>query len=159
MMRNFILFYFFSFCLYANSPEIVSTIDVKKDVENLIKREKIVKLAIGFLGKKYIPGGENARIGFDCSGFTQYIYYLIKIKIPRTVIEQYNQAIKTNRILQKGDLVFFTIKLSGIPDHVGIYIGNNEFIHSPSYGKYVRIDSLNKQYWRLRFLTGGKFIY
>ncbi len=154
----FILFILQSF-LYAQNPEIVSTIDVTKDIDNILKREKVVKVALGLLGKRYLPGGENSEIGFDCSGFTQYVYSRINIKIPRTVTQQFNYAFKTNMNINKGDVIFFSIKLTGIPDHVGIYIGNNEFIHSPSSGKYVRIDSISKRYWKIRFLTFGKFIY
>ncbi len=154
----FILFTLQTF-LFAEDLKIISTIDVKKDVENILKHEKIVKIAMSLLGEKYFLGGENSDIGFDCSGFTQYVYSRVNIKIPRTVNEQFNYAIKVRTNIKKGDLIFFSIKLTGIPDHVGIYIGNNEFIHSPSAGKYVRIDSINKRYWEIRFLTFGKFIY
>ena len=154
-----LLFFLTELFLYADEPKVISTIDIKKDVENIIKREKIVKIALNFLGKKYVYGGRKNDSGFDCSGFTQYVYNRVKIKIPRTVLDQYKFAIKTSIILQKGDLVFFTIKFNGIPDHVGIYIGNSQFIHSPSSSKYVRIDSMKKRYWKLRFLSGGKYIY
>lgn len=161
-MRYLFKIIFFSLFFYTIvfSAEIkeVSTIDVKKDVMKIFKREEIVKIALSLLGIDYIPGSDNLETGFDCSGFTEYVYFKAGIKIPRSVIEQYNKAAKLYSNPKKGDLVFFSIKLLGIPDHVGIYIGNGKFIHSPSIGKNVRIDSLNKRYWQLRFISYGVFI-
>lgn len=161
-MRYLFKIIFFSLFFYTIvfSAEIkeVSTIDVKKDVMKIFKREEIVKIALSLLGIDYIPGSDNLETGFDCSGFTEYVYFKAGIKIPRSVIEQYNKAAKIYSNPKKGDLVFFSIKLLGIPDHVGIYIGNGKFIHSPSIGKNVRIDSLNKRYWQLRFISYGVFI-
>lgn len=161
-MRYLFKIIFFSLFFYTIifSAEIkeASTIDVKKDVIKIFKREEIVKIALSLLGIDYIPGSDNLETGFDCSGFTEYVYFKAGIKIPRSVIEQYNKAAKLYSNPKKGDLVFFSIKLLGIPDHVGIYIGNGKFIHSPSIGKNVRIDSLNKRYWQLRFISYGVFI-
>jgi len=153
----FICLFFYSI-IFATDIKNVSTIDVKRDVIKIFKREEIVKIALSLLGTDYIPGSDDLETGFDCSGFTEYVYFKAGIKIPRSVREQYNKAAKIYSNPKKGDLVFFSVKLLSIPDHVGIYIGNGKFIHSPSIGKSVRIDSLNKNYWRLRFICYGVFL-
>ena len=101
----------------------------------------------------------------DCSGFTLYVLKKAGIKIPRTLSAQYNAGISVSRSnLKNSDLVFFTrwgfIGKLFPPNHVGIYIGNGEFIHASSSGGRVRYDSLDDVYWkghykRARDLTGG----
>ena len=121
-------------------------------------REKIVRIAKNLLEKKYFYGKQDIYYGFDCSGFTQFVYSEAGIKIKRTSIEQYNNAQKiTLSKLQPGDLVFFAISSNG-PDHVGIYIGNNMFIHAPSEGKKIQISSFNIDYWRKKFYIGGTYL-
>ena len=130
-------------------------INIKKEVIEILKREKIIQIAFNFYGYEYISGGNSFWTGFDCSGFTQYVYSLAGIKIPRSVKAQYVFFKKIKRkTLKKGDLVFF-VGIDGTPSHVGIYIGKDKFIHAPSPGKRVKVDSLNRKYFKYRFICGG----
>ncbi len=122
-------------------------------------REKIVRVAKNLLEKKYSYGKQDIYYGFDCSGFTRFVYSEAGIKIKRTSIEQYNNAKKvTLKELIPGDLVFFAISSKNNPDHVGIYIGNNMFIHAKTEGKKIQKASLDNNYWKKRFLTGGTYL-
>lgn len=96
-----------------------------------IQGERIVELAASYLGTPYAYGGQSPS-GFDCSGFTWYIYKQFGHTLPRTAAGQYESGMVIERTnLEVGDLVFFTCSGSQI-DHVGIYCGNNRFIHSSS---------------------------
>ncbi len=101
----------------------------------------------------YVWGG-NTPSGFDCSGYLKYVFQeSVGISIPRTIAEIYTKGTKVSTP-QIGDLVFFETYKSGA-SHAGIYIGNNEFIHSSSNG--VGISSMDNSYWSERYL-GGKRI-
>lgn len=114
------------------------------------KRGNIIKTAEKFIGTKYRYGGSDPR-GFDCSGFTTYVFRQNGLDIPRSAGAQFKGGTKVaiNRA-KPGDLVFFRISGSGI-SHVGIYAGDFRFIHSPSKGKRVRYDDIRKDYWRKRY--------
>jgi len=110
---------------------------------------KVIALAKKKLGKRYIWGatGKNT---FDCSGPTYYIYGKYSIKLPRRAIAQSKVGKHISRKnLQKGDLVFFDTSKNrkGYVNHVGIYIGNNQFIHASSAKKKVVISSLHKSFY------------
>lgn len=110
----------------------------------------VVNNALSLQGIPYVWGG-TSRKGFDCSGFTQYVFAGSKISLPRTAAEQYNIGTSVNRQqLQPGDLVFFSTYQSGA-SHVGIYIGGGNFIHASTSGG-VRITSLNDSYYKTRYL-------
>lgn len=99
---------------------------------------KAVRIAKGYLGTPYVWGGTSPR-GFDCSGFTRYVYAQMGISLPRTSSEQRSVGVAVSRSeLRPGDLVFF-------PHHVGMYIGNDMFIHSPQPGDSVKISSLSSR--------------
>lgn len=100
------------------------------------------------IGTPYIWGGTSPN-GFDCSGFSQYVYKEQGIKIPRTAAEQF-ASLSPVQNLQPGDLVFFRLNGRNI-SHVGIYIGDDEFIHSPATGQSIRIDSLSSAYWKAHY--------
>lgn len=110
------------------------------------------------LGAPYRYGGDSPQ-GFDCSGLVLYSYRQANIKVPRTSLSQYqqSQAVSAHR-LRPGDLVFFHIrgKKRGVT-HVGIYQGNNRFIHAPSSGGEVTVARLDEPYWRNRLVGGGRF--
>lgn len=109
----------------------------------------LVKVATGFIGAPYRFGGESLR-GIDCSSFVQRIYRIFDITLPRSAREQAKVGISITRDnLKKGDLVFFHTNRS--LGHVGIYIGNNEFVHASSKRKAVRVDSLETPYYQKRF--------
>ncbi|MFN3603823.1 MAG: C40 family peptidase [Leptonema sp. (in: bacteria)] len=112
-------------------------------------REEVVKIAKKFLGTPYKAGG-NTPTGFDCSGFTQYVYKQIGYTLPRTTTDQYFTLEKI-KIPKKGDLVFFSLYKNQV-SHVGIYIGNLKFIHSPRTGKSIEIADLKNPYWKKRYI-------
>ena len=108
-----------------------------------------VKVATGFIGAPYRFGGSSLK-GIDCSSFVQKIYRIFDITLPRNAREQSKVGVSIAREkLTEGDLIFFHTKRS--LGHVGIYIGNNEFVHASSKRKVVRIDSLDTPYYQKRF--------
>ncbi|MEN6468472.1 MAG: NlpC/P60 family protein [Smithella sp.] len=113
------------------------------------ERKLFIKVSTGFLGAPYRLGGATVK-GIDCSAFVRKMYELFNISLPRTASEQSHVGVRVDRNeLVEGDLVFFrTRKPIG---HVGIYIGNNEFVHASYRGKSVRIDSLDQPYFQKRF--------
>lgn len=114
------------------------------------ERKLFVKVATGFLGAPYRLGGANVR-GIDCSGFVRKMYEMFDVSLPRTAREQAMVGVRIERDkLEAGDLVFFRTKKP--IGHVGIYIGNNEFVHASYKSKAVRIDNLNMPYFQKRYL-------
>ena len=113
------------------------------------ERKLFIKVATGFLGAPYRLGGATVK-GIDCSAFVRKMYSFFDIALPRTAREQSSVGVRIDRTkLEEGDLVFFrTRKPIG---HVGIYIGNNEFVHASYRGKSVRIDNLDQPYFQKRF--------
>jgi LysM repeat protein len=117
------------------------------------ERNLFIRVVKSFLGIPYRLGGSTIR-GIDCSAFVKKIYEIFNISLPRTAKEQLRIGKKVEREeLAEGDLVFFKTRRPHAP-HVGIYIGNNEFIHASSRGKEVRIDRLDTPYFHTRFLRG-----
>jgi cell wall-associated NlpC family hydrolase len=114
------------------------------------ERKLFVKVATGFLGAPYRLGGSTVR-GIDCSAFVRKIYHFFDITLPRTAREQSNVGLNIDKAeLVEGDLVFFSTRREF--GHVGIYIGNHEFVHASSRDKVVRIDSLDTPYFHKRFV-------
>jgi cell wall-associated NlpC family hydrolase len=116
------------------------------------KASELVVNAMGFLGVPYKRGGNTAETGFDCSGFVRAIYeQSVGLLLPRRAEQQ---AAATQRIekteLQPGDLVFFNTMKRAF-SHVGIYVGDGKFIHSPKPGAEVRVESMGVSYWQRRF--------
>ncbi len=111
-----------------------------------------------FLGVAYVRGGDSEETGFDCSGFTRYIFERsIGLMLPRRADEQASAAglISIRREeLKPGDLVFFNT-LRRTFSHVGIYVGDGNFIHSPKPGGKVRVENMSVAYWSARF-TGAR---
>lgn len=124
--------------------------DVRQSVSE--KASDLVVAAIGFLGVPYRRGGNNAETGFDCSGFVRAIYQQTAgLLLPRKAEQQAAVTQKIDRAdLKPGDLVFFNTMRRAF-SHVGIYIGDGKFVHSPKPGSEVRIESLSMSYWNRRF--------
>jgi hypothetical protein len=121
-------------------------------------RESLVRTARDFIGVPYLWGGTSAEAGFDCSGLTMTVYQLNGLDLPRHSAAQYDAGETIARSdLQRGDLVFFALKDRGRVSHVGIYIGDGQFIHAPSRGKKIRIDSLSAGYFADRYLSAKNY--
>jgi hypothetical protein len=116
------------------------------------RASELVVNAMGFLGVPYKRGGNSVETGFDCSGFVRAIYeQTAGLILPRNAAQQAAATEKINRNdLQPGDLVFFNTMRRAF-SHVGIYIGNGKFIHSPKPGAEVRVDDMSMNYWTKRF--------
>ena len=121
-------------------------------------RQSIVRLAYQELGTRYKYGGSSPREGFDCSGLMTYVYKNgAGIKIPRTAAAQRNRSRTVNYAkLQPGDMLFF--KTSAKSNHVGIYIGNRQFIHAPNRRSKVKITTMDNSYWHSKFVKFGTFL-
>jgi peptidoglycan DL-endopeptidase LytE len=114
------------------------------------ERHLLVRVVKTFLGAPYRLGGSTIK-GIDCSAFVKRIYEIFNIDLPRTVREQVRFGKKVDKEqLEAGDLVFFKTR-RGNNGHVGIYIGNNEFVHASYRNKEVKVDSLNAPYFNQRF--------
>ena len=111
----------------------------------------VVGTALSFRGVPYRDGGAGPG-GFDCSGFTQYVFAQHGVTLPRGVREQFGigRNIRPND-LEPGDLIFFTTTDRGA-SHVGIAVGGDEFVHAPSSAGVVRVERLSSSYWSARFV-------
>lgn len=118
------------------------------------KCQRITSLAKTKLGKKYVWGASGYKNTYDCSSFTKFVYRNVGIDIPRTSIRQskFGKFVKRSE-LKKGDLIFFDTskKRKGYVNHVGIYLGDNKFIHASSAKKKVVITSLDKKFYSNRY--------
>jgi cell wall-associated NlpC family hydrolase len=116
------------------------------------KASEIVVAAMGSLGVPYRRGGNTFESGYDCSGFVRAIYEQVaSLVLPRQAAQQAAATRQVERTeLQPGDLVFFNT-MSRAFSHVGIFVGDNKFIHSPKPGAAVRIEDLRVNYWNRRF--------
>lgn len=119
-------------------------------------RSQVVDYASTFLGVPYVYGGGSPK-GFDCSGFTSYVYKHFNVSLPHSSASQYTRVSKVSRDnLQPGDLVFFASSAGGSRiNHVGIYVGNGNFIHAPRPGKVVCYDSLYSSYYSSHYVGAG----
>jgi len=109
----------------------------------------LVDNALSLVGVPYVFGG-TSRSGFDCSGYTQYVFKGSGVSLPRTAAEQFKVGSSVSREqLKSGDLVFFQTYTSGA-SHVGIYIGGGQFAHASNSG--VAVSSLNESYYAGRYL-------
>lgn len=108
----------------------------------------LTRSAMRFIGTPYVFGGTSPS-GFDCSGYTQHVFAMLGIALPRTADAQYDAGRSTRGRMTTGDLVFFQTYEPG-PSHVGIYVGDGRFVHSSSHG--VMVSRLADRYWRTRYL-------
>jgi len=116
------------------------------------ERSLFIRVVKTFLGVPYRYGGSSIR-GLDCSSFVKKIYAIFDVDLPRTAREQSRVGkwvMKED--LEEGDLVFFRTRR--VSDHVGIYIGNNEFVHLSSKNREAKVDRLSEPYFEKRFIRG-----
>jgi len=113
-------------------------------------------IAAAMVGKPYRYGGNSPK-GFDCSGLVYYSYRQAGLRVPRSTETQraHSHRVSLAR-LTRGDLLFFD-QQGKFSSHVGIYLGGNRFVHAPSSGKRVRVDSLNESYWQRHLVDARRF--
>lgn len=136
----------------SGSPEIPeqSTVRASDEVGS-----KAIVFAKQMLGKPYKYAGDTPA-GFDCSGLVKYSYGRAGIFMPRDTQSQHRVSVLVSaRGLREGDLLFFDQE-GKKKSHVGMYIGNERFIHAPSSGGKVRIDSMNAEYWKKHFVEARR---
>ncbi|WP_336339861.1 C40 family peptidase [Stenotrophomonas maltophilia group sp. Smal41] len=137
----------------ATNGSVVGTAADNGKVQSLLRR------AMTLLGTPYRWGGSNPDSGFDCSGLVGYVFRsALGIELPRVSREMAHddnaELINDRTALAAGDLVFFGRK--GRVDHVGIYVGDGRFLHAPSSGKDVRVDTLLSGYWGNKFMQARR---
>lgn len=143
-------------------------------------RERVVKASLDAIGTLYHWGGDDPDEGFDCSGLVRFVFHKTAgLNLPRTSRDQHTggQSVARQQ-LQPGDLVFFngTVRtpiriktahghhkslrtvISHAISHVGIYIGDNQFVHSPVRGERVRIDNLDGSYWAQHYAGASRYL-
>ncbi len=138
--------------------EETKTLPTVSTAEALSLRADILTTAKKYIGVKYVWGGTTPK-GFDCSGFTQYVFRQHGYTLGRMVVNQLDAGvIVAKEDLQCGDLVFFqkTTHSSRFATHIGIYIGNGQFIHAGSKG--ITIASLDNSYWVSHYLCARRVI-
>ncbi len=122
------------------------------------ERNLFLRVVKTFIGVPYKLGGSTLR-GIDCSAFVKKIYEIFNVNLPRTAREQlrflFSKKVENKDELKEGDLVFFKTSRHN-SFHVGIYIGNNQFIHASSRNREVKIDSLDTPYFKQRFIAGAR---
>jgi cell wall-associated NlpC family hydrolase len=136
-----------------NTRPVVDAAHQVRDKAASLASELVIS-AMDFLGVPYRMGGQSREGGFDCSGFTRHVFERsLGMILPRRASEQANMPgmLQVNQAeLKPGDLVFFNT-LRHTFSHVGIYIGDNKFIHSPRAGGSVRVEDMRMAYWQQRF--------
>lgn len=136
----------------TNQYDLINESESKRQADDLLMN------AIGMLGIPYKWAGNHPTNGMDCSGFIQYLFKAVRnIDLPRTVRAMSQQGIPVARnSLRCGDLIFFATMKTGLASHVGMYIGENKFIHTPRTGKSVRIAALSNSYWVKAYLQAKR---
>jgi cell wall-associated NlpC family hydrolase len=113
---------------------------------------KVISSGLALVGIRYRRGGTDAESGFDCSGFVGHVYNeAVGLVLPRTSkeISREGEPVKKTE-LEPGDLVFFNT-LKRAFSHVGIYLGDNRFVHAPRPGRSVRVENITEPYWAKRY--------
>lgn len=119
-----------------------------------VTRSAVIRTASSQVGKPYKYGGSSPETGYDCSGFTRWVYEQHGVTLPRRSSDQLHIGRKVGKgDLKEADLVFFDVNGKGAL-HVGIYMDEKTFIHSPSRGGRVRKDNFSDRYWQKSFLEG-----
>ncbi|MBJ6980010.1 C40 family peptidase [Luteimonas sp. MC1782] len=127
------------------------------DKEPTGRIQALLQRAMGLLGTPYRWGGTSPDSGFDCSGLVNYVFRTtLGIELPRVSREMASNGEKVERAaLSAGDLVFFGRRGTRV-DHVGIYVGDGQFVHAPRTGRDVTVSSLDTGYWANRFLQARR---
>jgi len=123
-------------------------------------RDMVVQAGLDAIGTPYTWGGDDPDDGFDCSGLVLFVFReTAGLELPRTARAQRNRGKAVARPqLQPGDLVFFNTRGRRGVSHVGIYIGQNEFVHAPRRGATVRVDRLDSTYWGRHYAGARRYL-
>ena len=133
-----------------------------KTIENTIQQSQVNPQLDEFInewmGTRYVLGGSTKR-GIDCSNFNKKLYhYVYQIELKDVCVKQWNQTTRIKREdLKQGDLLFFRSRLSPSGWHCGVYIGDDNFVHSSNKKEGVKISSLNEPRYKRAFKSGGRF--
>lgn len=135
------------------------------EMNRLVSRSQmaddVLLRAMAQIGTPYRWGGSSPQTGFDCSGLIGYVFHhSMNIKLPRSTTQMMQvkaPVIERNR-LRTGDIVFFATSGGRRVSHAGIYVGDNRFVHAPSTGGKVRIDSLTSPYWSKAYLQAKRYL-
>jgi lipoprotein Spr len=135
-------------------PESTMVETPKKEIVNT--DDKLKSFINNWLGVRYVFGGDS-RKGIDCSAFTRRLYKSVyDISLPRTCIYQYQLVTKVKKeCLELGDLIFFRVK-RGSGWHVGVFLGDDKFVHASGKGRNVMISDLNDSFYKRIYLNGGR---
>jgi len=138
--------------LASDNPFPESSTAFSKIQEIKQRASDLTMKAMDFMGIRYKRGGNTPENGLDCSGFVRLVFKdAVGENLPRTAAEISRVGENIDqKDLQPGDLVFYNTLKRGF-SHVGIYLGDNKFIHSPSAGGQVRVESMDLAYWKKRF--------
>lgn len=117
----------------------------------------LISYAYNFIGKPYVWGAEGPK-SFDCSGFTKYVYKAFGVNLPHYTGSQIGQGSSVSRSnLSQGDLVFFNTDGSSV-SHVGIYVGDGEFIHASSGSRKVTVSNLGQSYYKSKYVGARRIL-
>jgi cell wall-associated NlpC family hydrolase len=144
----------------ADEPSPTTTPDAPTLVDRVVDRanasvatmQDVMSKALDLIGIRYRRGGTSPETGFDCSGFVNHVFREgLGLYLPHNArqISNEGEAVGKNE-LQPGDLVFFNTMRRAF-SHVGIYLGDNKFVHAPRSGGSVRVEDMTESYWRKRF--------
>jgi len=139
----------------VGTPPVAATPAPRRAV---ISEYDLVGTALDLRGIPYKNGGTD-RSGFDCSGFTQYVFAQYGLSLPREVRDQFKtgQPVVDWKALEPGDLIFFTTTEPGA-SHVGIAVGGDAFVHAPSTTGVVRVERFSSSYWAPKFIGARRVI-
>ncbi len=155
--------------LFLEPPteEDLSKINLEEDLKKISESEEILSMSVTdrlvLFAKKFIDmpyrfGGNTVFMGIDCSAYVQKVYKLIGIELPRSARLQFKEGEAVDRdSLSIGDLVFFKT-YAAFPSHVGIYLGNDLFIHASATERKIKIDNMKTSYYIKRFIGAKRYI-
>ncbi|MBU0688367.1 MAG: C40 family peptidase [Gammaproteobacteria bacterium] len=132
---------------------------VRQDSASNERMNDLVMYAISLAETPYQYGGSSTRSGFDCSGYVGHVYReVLDINLPRTTkaLSGVGDPL-SQRELRPGDLVFFNTQRRPF-SHVGIYVGERKFVHSPKTGSRIRVENMELNYWKSRY-NGARRVY
>jgi cell wall-associated NlpC family hydrolase len=142
---------FITVAAVADEPA-VAPVEAQADAPRESGIQKLIADALDLVGIRYRRGGNDAETGFDCSGFVGYVFReRLGLELPRTSrdISRAGEPVEKSE-LAPGDLVFFNTMRRAF-SHVGIYLGDNRFVHSPRSGYAVRVEDMRDRYWTKRY--------